>query len=254
MFIGSFLRSFSRYCMRHGKYDRVTAKPKLNPTMMHPGWHAYRRLRRLRLALVLVLMIVAWSVLDALQVRKTAAEAERQQQGEVKVTGRSIANNETIFIAALHWNNEELLRDSWVPGVAELVDALGGRNRVFVSVLESGSWDRSKAELRRLDRLLADRGVPRRIALSETTHQDAIRTPPSLDASTDHIRGWIQTSEESLERRRIPYLADLRNRVLEPLQEQLNASGMVYDRILFLGDVVFTVSKKTCIFNFSVHF
>ena len=42
-----------------------------------------------------------------------------------------------------------------------------------------------------------------------------------------------------LELRRIPYLARLRNLVMEPLFE-LRESGVVFDKILFLNDVVFT--------------
>ena len=42
-----------------------------------------------------------------------------------------------------------------------------------------------------------------------------------------------------LELRRIPYLARLRNLVMEPLFE-MKKSGQTVDKILFLNDVVFT--------------
>src|ERR1700712_3371764 len=58
-----------------------------------------------------------------------------------------------IFIAALHWNNEPILRSHWNNAVVEMAKAFGPDN-VFVSIYESGSWDNSKGALRELDRRL----------------------------------------------------------------------------------------------------
>jgi hypothetical protein len=141
-------------------------------------------------------------------------------------------HGQKIFIASIHWNNEKILRSHWVPGVLGLVDHFG-KDNVYVSVQESGSWDDSKGALRELDQSLEQAGVRRRIILDETTHEDEIKKSPAEN-------GWIQTSRGAKELRRVPYLARLRNLVLKPLQE-LTEAGEHFDKVLFLNDVVFTV-------------
>ena len=55
-------------------------------------------------------------------------------------------------------------------------------------------------------------------------------------------KGWVFTArgERGWELRRIPYLAELRNRVMEPLLKE--ARGVKFDKVLWINDVVFTVS------------
>lgn len=149
-----------------------------------------------------------------------------------------LQHGQKIFIASIHWNNEAILRSHWVPGVLDLVEHFG-KDNVYVSVQESGSWDDSKGALRELDKSLEEAGVRRRIILDDTTHEDEIKKTP---AET----GWIHTSRGAVELRRVPYLARLRNLVLKPLEE-LAAAGEHFDKILFMNDVVFTV----CILNLS---
>ena len=136
-----------------------------------------------------------------------------------------------VFIASIHWNNEPILRSNWSAAVLELVDYFGPGN-VYVSIYESGSWDNSKEVLRVLESDLERKGVQRTVKLSETTHADELKQPP-----TD---GWIQTPRGKKELRRIPYLSKLRNLALEPLNSL--GDGMKFDKVLFLNDVVFTVS------------
>ena len=135
-----------------------------------------------------------------------------------------------VFIASIHWNNEPILRSNWSAAVLELVDYFGPGN-VYVSIYESGSWDNSKEVLRVLESDLERKGVQRTVKLSETTHADELKQPP-----TD---GWIQTPRGKKELRRIPYLSKLRNLALEPLNSL--GDGMKFDKVLFLNDVVFTV-------------
>jgi len=149
-------------------------------------------------------------------------------------------DGQKIFIASIHWNNENILRSHWVPGVLGLVEHFGKEN-VYVSVQESGSWDDSKGALRELNQSLELTGVRRRIILDETTHADEIAKPPAES-------GWIKTPRGAKELRRIPYLAGLRNLVLKPLEE-LAEAGEHFDKILFLNDVVFTV----CTTNYITH-
>lgn len=146
------------------------------------------------------------------------------------------AIGERIFIASIHWNNEKVLRKYWIPGVLDLVKHFGGEN-VYVSMQESGSWDDSKGALRELDEALGLAGVRRKIVLDDTTHEDEIKRPPGDS-------GWIQTPRGLTELRRVPYLARLRNLVLEPLQELADA-GERFDKILFINDVVFSVCTAT---------
>ena len=145
-------------------------------------------------------------------------------------------DGQKIFIASIHWNNENILRSHWIPGVLGLARHFG-KDNIFVSVQESGSWDDSKGALRELDQSLEEAGVRRSIILDETTHADEIGKPP---AET----GWIQTARGAKELRRVPYLAKLRNLVLKPLQE-LAEAGEHFDKILFLNDVVFSVRTTT---------
>lgn len=139
---------------------------------------------------------------------------------------------ERIYIASMHWNNGPLLREHWNGAVVGLAEALGSEN-VYVSVYESGSWDDSKEALTELEDELQQRKVPRSIHTSNTTHKDEISRRPAGS-------GWIDTPRGRKELRRIPFLAHLRNRTLRDLAE-LAAKGEVFDKVLFLNDVIFTV-------------
>ncbi|KAF2118219.1 polysaccharide export protein [Lophiotrema nucula] len=142
------------------------------------------------------------------------------------------SKRERIFIGSIHWNNEAILRSHWNKAVVDLVTFLGPEN-VFVAVLESGSWDDSKGALRELDAQLAQLDVPRSIVLESTTHADEMsRTPNGT--------GWVWTSRGRQELRRVPYLANLRNRVMAEMAAESEAKGFRFDKVLWLNDVVFT--------------
>ena len=181
------------------------------------------------------ILILAQSIVDY----------RRSRAPLVAETGAATDSNQKVFIASIHWNNEKILRSHWVPAVLELAQHLGKEN-VFVSVQESGSWDDSKGALRELDQALEEAGVRRRIILDDTTHADEIGKTPAES-------GWIQTSRSATkELRRVPYLAKLRNLVLEPLEE-LAGKGERFDRVLFVNDVVFTVCTGTLSMRFLPH-
>lgn len=126
----------------------------------------------------------------------------------------------------------------------DLVQEIGKEN-VYVSVQESGSWDDSKGALRELDAKLEELGVKRKIVLDATTHADEIAKTPGKE-------GWIHTErvkEGEKELRRIPYLARLRNEVMQPFCD-LHANGDAkYDKILWLNDVVFTTKDVRNLFS-----
>ena len=170
-----------------------------------------------------LLLLALFCIVDILSLTST-----RQHQN-LTVKAPNLRGHK-VFIASIHWNNEPILRSNWSAAVLELVDYFGPEN-VYISIYESGSWDNSKEVLRVLESDLERKGVQRTVKLSETTHADELRQPP-----TD---GWIQTPRGKKELRRIPYLSKLRNLALEPL----NSLGdrIKFDKVLFLNDVVFTV-------------
>lgn len=144
-----------------------------------------------------------------------------------------------IFIAAIHRNTEWILRTHWTEAVLNLTKHFGPKN-VYVSVQESGSLDDTKGALRDLDFELKELGVHRNIVLGLTLEEqiDEVSTPPEREEG-----GWIRTSRGKIELRRIPYLAKLRNKVMEKLVTEAEA-GRTYDTILWLNDVVFTVRSQ----------
>ncbi|KAK1148520.1 hypothetical protein N8T08_009526, partial [Aspergillus melleus] len=157
-----------------------------------------------------------------------------------KTQPQATRQDERIYIASMHWNNEGILRSRWNDAVLEVAKTWGPDN-VFVSVYECGSWDDTKGALRQLDMKLDRLGVRQNITLSERTHQDEISAPPSEE-------GWIDTPRNKEELRRVPYLARLRNLTLKPL-EDLARQGVTFDKILFLNDVDFTVDDVISLLN-----
>lgn len=141
-------------------------------------------------------------------------------------------NTKRIYIASQHWNTASILRNYWNNALLGLVKELGPEN-VFVTIYESGSFDDTKGALRELDDSLGELKVKRRITLSDVSHKDEIEKAPS-----EH--GWVKAPSGQTELRRIPFLANLRNQVLQPLEE-LSSQGQHFDTILFLNDVVFSV-------------
>ncbi len=175
------------------------------------------------------LLLLIWSIIEAHISYYSIAHAEREARAKV-----ALYTPPRVFIASLHWNNENILRTEWNRGVVDLVKTLGPEN-VFVSVYESGSWDNSKDALHELDQALEPTGVGKKIVLDQETHQDLIANHPKADDE-----GWITIPDGTRMPRRIPYLSRLRNLSLQPLRE-LAENGTTFDHVLFLGDVVFSV-------------
>jgi hypothetical protein len=134
-------------------------------------------------------------------------------------------------------NSEYMLRLYWNSALLRLVSALGPSN-VYVSIIESGSQEDTKGALRDLEGKLDEMGVPNSIVLGI----DAEQQYQTLQNVPDEGKreGWIFTArgEKGWEMRRIPYLADLRNKVMAPMYDEETR----FDRILWINDVVFTVS------------
>lgn len=195
----------------------------------------------------MLICIILWTMMETLFVHHRYSNVDtilqqQQQQQQQQSTSTSTSENgqprarERLFIASMHWNNEAILRSHWNDAVVQLAQEWGPEN-VFVSVFESGSWDDTKGALTDLEGQLSHLGVPRNITLSQTTHEDEILGPSNGE-------GWIDTSRGKKELRRIPYLARLRNLTLRPL-ERLAELGIMFDKVLFLNDVVFTVRSRS---------
>lgn len=189
-----------------------------------------------------LICLILWTIMETLfQNHWYSTMDSIQQQQSTRASYPTTSPNgpprarERLYIASMHWNNEAILRSHWNDAVLQLAREWGPEN-IFVSVYESGSWDNSKGALRDLDSKLDRLGVPRNITLSTTTHKDEISGPPADE-------GWVYTSRGKKELRRIPYLARLRNLTLRPL-EDLAKQGVLFDKVLFLNDVVFTVCLK----------
>lgn len=198
---------------------------------MFPSRFARRRgrLRRTWLRLVLILLFIGLSVDYFLTI---ALEAP-----PTRVSPMLSSSEDRIFIASMHWTNELMLRSHWNAAVLNLVRHFGTDN-VYISILESGSMDDSKAALRELDTELELLGVERSIELLDTTHEDEMNRIPGPQED-----GWIFTSRGRKELRRIPYLSGIRNRVMEKLNilAERESDKRMFDKILWLNDVIFTV-------------
>ena len=149
-----------------------------------------------------------------------------------------------VFIASNQWNTARAIRSHWAASLIGLIKALGVQN-VYVSIYENGSYDDTKAALAQLDAELERLGVARTILTEENSHSQQLLNKP-----TEEQEGWIKTPTGTIEKRRIPILAQLRNRVLEPLQV-LQAKGKGnFARVLFLNDVIYSVKKTSPLSSF----
>lgn len=208
-------------------------------TLYKPRPRRTRRPRLPRLLHGLISLFLIWSVIETYSLSNHFARIDSTTQYQDRSQDHAIPPSARIFIASIHWNDEEVLRSHWNNAILDLVKVLGS-DRVFLSIYESGSYDNTKGAIRELDADLEDLGVPRKVVLSDVTHEDDMQVP-----DREKGEGWIDTDEGERELRRIPYLARLRNQSLQPLQE-LARDGVVFDSVLFLNDVVFTVRLHSC--------
>ena len=148
--------------------------------------------------------------------------------------GQELTGVKNVYLASSQWNSGKLLEEHWVPSLLQLISDLGVANvSVFVSIYENGSWDSTKAVLQQLRQTLESSGVQHSVNIDDTSHEQII----ARNASSS---GWLDTAY-GREMRRIPYLASIRNEALKPLYT-LSQSGAKFDKILYINDVVFSVS------------
>lgn len=154
-----------------------------------------------------------------------------------RATSSRAVPNERIFIASMNWQNEPIIRSHWGAAMLDLVRAYGAEN-LYISIQASRSFDNTVEALQDLDAELELLGVERSIVLDETTHEMEANRTPAINEE-----GWIWTSEQRRELRRIPYLAGIRNKVMSKLYAlaERPEGARKFDKILWLNDVIFTV-------------
>ncbi|KAE9982856.1 hypothetical protein EG328_010595 [Venturia inaequalis] len=203
----------------------------------------FRRSTQSRLRL-LPLLIVLCAFLEVCWVRHNIRTVERANTRDWRIRkSATTEQRKKIYIASPLWNAERMLRGPWGNWSASLLEVAKdfGPENVFVSILEGGSYDSTKDALGELDAELGRWGVRRSITMEEETHEDFMAQDPGSE-------GWVKTREGNTELRRIPFLAKLRNRTLQPLRE-LWAKGERFDYVLFLGDVIFNSEEISTLIN-----
>lgn len=133
--------------------------------------------------------------------------------------GRGNPRNEKIFIAAILYDpGGALAAGPWGTAVRDLIHLLGEEN-VFLSIYENDSGGEGQRALQVLnERLVCNKSIV------YEEHFNLTRIPR------------VTLPDGSQRTRRISYLAEIRNRVLEPLEEPFQPR---YDKLLYLNDVMF---------------
>ncbi|KAH8696083.1 cryptococcal mannosyltransferase 1-domain-containing protein [Talaromyces proteolyticus] len=146
---------------------------------------------------------------------RTLQHAIQQSQAP----GRGNPHNEKVFIAInLYDKGGSLARGKWGQAVLELIDLLGEDN-TYLSIYENDSGYEAEHALWEFDKQ-----VKCNSSVVFERHYDFTDTPE------------VTLGDGSVRKRRIPYLAELRNKVLQPLDGELD---MKFDRVLYLNDVYF---------------
>ncbi|KAJ2865355.1 hypothetical protein GGH94_002308 [Coemansia aciculifera] len=129
---------------------------------------------------------------------------------ERRYTNITHGGMEPVFVAINLYNNEKVLPNMATQLLA-LADTLG-HSRIFISIYENGSEDRTKEILHRFNETLNALNIAHRIV-----------TDPTPKPKRVH---------------RIEYLAKVRNSAMEPLY----SSGEKYGRVAFINDVHFCLT------------
>ncbi|KAJ2037277.1 hypothetical protein H4S03_003075 [Coemansia sp. S3946] len=137
---------------------------------------------------------------------KEAFVASAEQRYKNITSGRL----EPIFVAINLYNSEKLLPNMATQLLA-LADTLG-RTRIFISIYENGSRDRTKEILKRFNETLNTLAIAHRIITDDMPKPKQVH--------------------------RIEYLAKVRNSALEPLY----SSSIKYGRVVYLNDMFFCLT------------
>jgi len=89
-------------------------------------------------------------------------------------------------------------------------------------------------------------GVEKSIIFTDRTHEDEVKRTPAPGEE-----GWVWTSRGMKELRRIPFMAGLRNKVMGVMRGLAMREGeekRVFDKVLWLNDVIFTVRRVSFLY------
>jgi hypothetical protein len=189
-----------------------------------------RRYGRLSLRRIVIFLRIAGTILCALiaytfvfrpSYTHLPSHYQELQQSMVQSTspGRGNIHNERVFIAVgLYDKAGDLARGAWGEGLLNLIELLGANN-TFLSIYENDSGPEAETALDEF----AQR-VPCNKSIVFEDHFDT----SEIDTAT-LPNGSVRT-------KRLPYLAAIRNRALQPLDDNPHVR---YDKLLYLNDVFF---------------
>ena len=133
--------------------------------------------------------------------------------------GRANPEHQKIFIAAsIYDEGGKLLGGAWGGALLQLIDMLGNRN-VYLSIYENTAGEEAQTVKFQFERKV------------QCQHTMVLEDPPALDDLAQII-----LPDGSKRTKRITFLAEARNKALQPLEENPEVK---YDRLLFLNDAVF---------------
>lgn len=203
--------------------NRRTPKPTQHP---RPRFGIHRPSRRLCLTLLCILVgFLILALFTALfRPSYTNPPAYYRALRERIETSNDHYNqgnpeNQKIFIAASIYDEDgHLLDGAWGEAVLELLNLLGNRN-VYMSIYENTAGENAQTAEFKFERKL------------QCQHTLIYEDPPPLDEFSQ-----ITLPNGSKRTKRVAYLAEARNRALEPLWEHPEVK---YDKLLYLNDAVF---------------
>ncbi|KAJ7208978.1 cryptococcal mannosyltransferase 1-domain-containing protein [Mycena pura] len=212
--LGGLLGRSRRYEPVALDLDDVEVEETRRRRARDPRGSAHGKSQRARWLIILCLYLSAM-VFGVYMLRTYELPLDHRFKERVELANRvpkreGYGTGEKLFIAAIFYNNGGVL-PYWIKEITKLIYYLG-TDTVFVSIVESNSWDDSPALLEAFDQTLEKMNVARRII----THESTILRPPSMETAPP----------------RIQYLSAVRNLAMSPLVEH---GG--YTRVLWSNDV-----------------
>ncbi|KAK7055575.1 capsular associated protein [Favolaschia claudopus] len=179
----------------------------------YKNMHVWSKRRRVRFA-----VCFGWSLflLFAPTYPTSGRSSYMNSNSPLPVLRSSNSGNATAYFIAANLHDYGAHLPVWTKQISLLIRYLGSDN-VFVSIYESNSHDSTKDLLRNFESQLRWGGVRNRVLMEDDDRRR---------------EGWQSNGHE-----RVWYMADMRNKALEPLQEGLR--GRRFDKIIFFNDVFF---------------
>ena len=211
------IKAFTR---RDQPYRKRSRKPWL-PVRVRLHKPSFRLCLYFLVIVIIVFILVVLTAIFRPSYNKPPAHYRslRRQIESSKDYGRANPEHQKIFIAAsIYDEGGHLLGGSWGEAVLQLIDMLGNRN-VYLSIYENTAGE---------DAQTAQFQFEKRV---QCPHNLVLEDAPSLDDLAQ-----VTLPDGSRRTKRIVYLAEARNRALQPLEDH---PAVKYDKLLYLNDIVF---------------